>query len=466
MINLFPDQEETLNEVRLAFSKHRSVLLRADTGWGKSFATSWLLDKAKNKGKTAWFTVPTDILFEQTEIAFKEAGLSYNRILSGEPISDEYPVTLCMIQTLSNRLSELKAPDFTVFDECVHIAAKQWNKVYDWLPMSTKILGLTACPKRASGEGLAKYFTTMVHAKPMKWLIANKRLSSYRAFCPVKVDMTGAAISGGDYAKIAIKERMKSNVVGKTLEHYQKICPGKKAIVFCYSIADSMETCNVFNKAGIKAEHIDGKTLKAERLAILKRFESGETDILCNVNLCVKGLSIKMIEVCIIRRPTKSLDVIMQIYGRSLRYHPDKPYCFILDMVGAVEQHGFPDHEREWDLNGLKKKSLEATLLVRTCKKCYTCFPPATRICPDCGNENPLEQREVEQIEGELAEIKAQEEKRSKQLKIWECRTLQDFERVAKELGHKPFWATIKYNLYLKKQNERKKYSKPNPSSS
>lgn len=460
MITLFPDQEQTLNEVRQAFTKHRSVLLRADTGWGKSFATSWLLNKAKNKNNTAWFIVPTDILFEQTEIAFKEAGLEYNKILSGQPINLKHQVTLCMAITLSNRLTYLTPPDFIVFDECQHIAAKQWDKIYEWLPIVTRILGLTACPRRAGGEGLKKYFSAIVQAKPMRWLIDNKRLSDYKAFCPVKIDMRGAKTIAGDYAKATVRERMKPNVVGKTVQHYQQLCSGKKAIVFCYSISDSKNTTDAFNACGIKAEHIEGKTSRTERLAILNRFEHGDTQILCNVNLCIEGLSIKMIEACIIRRPTKSLNLIMQMYGRSLRYHPNKPYCYILDMVGAVEEHGFPDHNREWDLDGLKKKS-RSTIMVRTCKKCFSCFPPVTRICPDCGNENPLEEREVEEIEGQLLEVRKEDLKWEKKKKIWAAKTLQDFLAIEREYNHANGWALIQYKL---RNKDGKRHTKQNSS--
>jgi superfamily II DNA or RNA helicase len=295
----------------------------------------------------------------------------------------------------------------------------------------------------------------------MRWLIDNKRLSEFKPFCPEKVDMRGAKSRGGDYTAEDIEVKMKPHLIGNTISHYRKICPNKRAIIFTYSIADSKNTVQAFNDAGIPAEHIDGTFSKEQRLAVLGRLERGETLVLSNVNLCIEGLSIKMIEACIIRRPTRSLNVYMQMIGRSLRYHPSKPFCYILDMVGNIEKLGFPDDEREWSLDSKpqKKKEMSALLAQTECKKCYSVIRGHVTVCPECGSAIESVARKVEVKSGELTEVQKQDllqQKKLARMEVGQATTLKQYKLIGEQRGYKPSWAFIQWSIKQKRNSKRK----------
>lgn len=471
-MKLLPDQQEVFDELRLRYKEgHRSVLLRADTGWGKSYATSFILKQICNNRKKAWFTVATDILFEQTEIAFKQAGIKYNTIQAGKPIKQEHNITLCMIQTLKHRLPLLTPPDFVVFDECSHIVAGTWTKVFNWIFPAARVLGLTATPERLSGEGLAPYFSTMVEAKPIKWLIENKRLSQFSYFAPSTLNMSGCKSRGGEYKPEDLEDKMKSVIVGDTIEHYKKLANNKRAILFSYNIKDSQLCAEQFNAAGIPAAHIDGNTPKDERIRIVKALEDKEILVLCNVNLCIEGLSVNMVQAVIHRSRTKSRAKFMQINGRGLRYSPDKDKCIIIDMVGNVFEHGLPDTPVEWKLEGKKKRDSEATVAVRECKECFSCFAPADE-CPECGAPVIVEERIIKLTKGELAEIK-REEKRvlraereavkaekaqrnaAAQREKWGCKSVGEMMELATRYGYDKYWGLKAWKIVQAKRSKR-----------
>lgn len=74
--------------------------------------------------------------------------------------------------------------------------------------------------------------------------------------------------------------------------------------------------------------------------------------------------------------------------------------------------HGLPDEEREWSLEGVTKKKRAANDnepgvdRISTCPKCFTIHLPAP-ACPTCGHVYPVKERKVDQADGELVELGA-----------------------------------------------------------
>jgi DNA repair protein RadD len=98
---------------------------------------------------------------------------------------------------------------------------------------------------------------------------------------------------------------------------------------------------------------------------------------------------------------------------------------------------------REWSLEDRerRKKSEVSDTPVRQCKQCFFVYRPAPK-CPQCGSAAPVAMREIEQVDGELAEVKsipAWERKREQR----ECETLDDLIHLAIRRGYKnpSFWA-------------------------
>src|SRR6185295_11858069 len=115
-------------------------------------------------------------------------------------------------------------------------------------------------------------------------------------------------------------------------------------------LSDSIHICEEFNKSGVKAEHIDGSTLKSDRDAALARLTSGETKVITNCMVLTEGWDLPEVSCCILARPTKKMGLYRQMVGRVLRPAPGKTNAIVLDHSGAVFRHGFVEDYVEWTL--------------------------------------------------------------------------------------------------------------------
>jgi hypothetical protein len=124
----------------------------------------------------------------------------------------------------------------------------------------------------------------------------------------------------------------------------------------------------------------------------------------------------------------------------------------ILDHVGNVHRHGFPDDHREWTLEeGARRATGTAAPSVRTCPECFAAFKPAP-ICPACGAAcAPIKSRKIQQLAGELTELRREavrqriEERTALRRQQQTARTLPQLLALAKERGYSPGWA---YRIY------------------
>jgi hypothetical protein len=74
----------------------------------------------------------------------------------------------------------------------------------------------------------------------------------------------------------------------------------------------------------------------------------------------------------------------LQIVGRVLRPHPGKARAILIDLVGAMREHGFPTEDRYWDLMQGKPTRGEVAQYGMECPKCLAYFMRSA-TCPDCG---------------------------------------------------------------------------------
>jgi DNA repair protein RadD len=201
----------------------------------------------------------------------------------------------------------------------------------------------------------------------------------------------------------------KPKITGSAITEYLKAAKGKRAVVFCVSISHSEHVVEQFNAHGIPAEHVDGKTPKQQRDAAIKRFQSGETLVLSNVELFGEGFDLPAIECAILLRPTQSLGLHLQQVGRALRPSPGKTHAIILDHVENYKRHGLPDTERSWSLHGQpprsRSKNDDNVHPIKTCDKCFAAQPVGSTICKNCGQMFATSAREVEEVDGELQEL-------------------------------------------------------------
>jgi superfamily II DNA or RNA helicase len=158
-------------------------------------------------------------------------------------------------------------------------------------------------------------------------------------------------------------------------------------------------------------------------------------------------------------RPTKSLALQLQKWGRVLRMKPDP--ALIFDHADNFSEHGLPCSEREWTLSDRakgKREGSEKIIPVRTCKPaedadgvmrgCYHVHKPSPS-CPQCGRIYLVEGRKIEEVDGELAEIalvqasaaaSQQERRKRERMEVGRAKTIADLQRIAKERKYHSGW--------------------------
>lgn len=454
MISLRPYQSAALDACRSAYrGGHRAVLLQMPTGAGKTMTASTVVHGAAARRNPVWWLCHRRELVDQASQTFYALGIPHGVVQAGHVSDPNALVQVGSIQTVARRTDQLPEPALIVFDESHHIGAASWDDIYKRFP-SAKVLGLTATPWRLDGQGLGRWYSTMVEGPATAELIAEGSLSAYRLFAPAIPDLTEVATTAGDYQRGALAKAMdKPQIVGDAIGHYSRLCPGKRAVVFAAGVENSKHIVAQFLVAGIPAEHVDGSMSNEERDAKVDRFRRGETLILSNSDLFGEGFDVPAIEAAILLRPTKSLSLYLQQVGRALRPAEGKAEAIILDHAGNSLTHGLPDDVREWSLEDREKKRRGAAteVPVRQCGECFFVYRPAPR-CPQCGHAPAVQARELEVVEGSLEEVDREimAKKRAERREEAACFTLADWIALAERRGYKSGWAYHRYQARQK----------------
>jgi superfamily II DNA or RNA helicase len=454
MIKLRQYQQDIINKVRSEMDKYKSILIQSPTGSGKTATTAEMLRLASLKGKRSWFIVHRRELVKQSVLAFHNIGLKVGVVASGFPEAKGMPIQVCSIQTLIRRHTKLKKPDFIVWDECAHIAAKSWASLYK-IYGDVYHVGLTATPWRLDGSGLENFFKTMVCGPSVSWLIKNGFLSNYRLYAPSSIDTKGVHTRMGDFVKSELSMVAdKPSITGDVIKHYKRLCFGKRAVVFCVSVEHSKHVVSQFIAEGIPAEHVDGETDQIQRDNAIKRFAKGESLILSNVELFGEGFDLPSIEAVIMLRPTASLGLHLQQIGRGLRVHEGKETALILDHAGNTMRHGLPDDDRQWSLKGLEqnnKTTTEKGISVRVCTKCFAAQRPNELKCRFCGFVFDIKYRKVDQVDGELTEIDIAKIRKTRLVEQSKAETFEQLVELGKKRGYKRPYLWAKFVLKARK---------------
>jgi superfamily II DNA or RNA helicase len=377
------------------------------TGGGKTVVFSYMAAKAIEKGNRVVILVHRDELIDQVAGTLHKFSVPCTFVAPGRRYRHNLPVVVASVFTLKNRLDLVHSPNLVIVDEAHHATLKSsWGKVISAWP-GAKTVGVTATPQRLSGEGLNEVFQDMVIGPSTADLIEEGHLSPYEYFCPSEVDLSSTGFTAGDYNKTELNTIMKRpGITGNAVEHYRKIAHGKRAVIFCVSLEHCAQVRDGYRAAGYRAEVIDGKMEKPARRALVERFAAGQLDQLVSCDVVSEGFDLPAIEVVQMLRPTASTSLCLQQWGRGLRTFPGKAHAIILDHVGNCGRHQFPDSDREWSLEGRKrrKKDAEQKLSVRLCPTCFRALPSSTSVCP-CGHQFQAQPREVEQKEGSLVKV-------------------------------------------------------------
>jgi superfamily II DNA or RNA helicase len=418
---------------------NKSILIQSPTGSGKTILVAHMLKTAASKGMDSWFIVHRRELVKQSIMAFSGEGVKHGVIANGWAMNNKLPIQIASIQTLIRRYKYYRKPSLLVYDECHHVSAGSWKKIIDQYPGAYSI-GLTATPQRLDGQGLGLHFKEMINGPSVQKLTEDGYLCPYKLYAPSNIDTSRLHTRMGDFVQSEVSGLVdRPMITGDAIKHYQKLCYGKRAIVFCASIKHSEHVVKQFNDAGISAAHVDGETDMNERDRMMRLFRDGTIKVLSNVDLFGEGVDVPTLEAVILLRPTMSLGLYLQQVGRVLRPSTGKEFAYILDHVGNAQRHGLPDDEREWSLAGSRnnRRSDGESVHIKTCPKCYAVQRIGQLSCNFCGFVYEIKHREIDHVEGELVEVDYQKLRREKLKAQGMCHTREQLIAEGQRRGYK-----------------------------
>jgi DNA repair protein RadD len=461
MISLRDYQNDCIGGIRQAYrSGRRSPLLVSPTGSGKTVMFAYISQGTSAKGNRVLILVHRSELVDQTCRTLRDFGVPHGVIAAGRTPDRSHAVQVASVQTVVRRLDFFR-PDLIIIDEAHHGTAGSWRKVIDANPQA-RLLGVTATPERLDGKGLKDVFDELIRGPEVGWLIDQGHLCKPRYYAPPRVaDLSGLHIQAGDYNRKELAAAMdKATVTGDAVEHYRRVCPRAPAVAFTSSIKHAEHVAEQFTAAGFPWVVMDGNMDKDYRREVVRMLGDGR---ICGVSSCEiinEGFDLPVVTAAILLRPTMSLGLHLQQIGRVLRPAPGKQNAIILDHVGNcgsmqrggwVPKHGFAEDEREWSLDGRKKKKKskkdEPPVNVRQCPDCFACHPPLPR-CPECGHTYEIKTREIEQVEGSLVEIDAEAMRREKKIEQRQAQTLDELIELGRARNYKnpAVWAKHVFN--------------------
>lgn len=326
------------------------------------------------------------------------------------------PVIVAGIQSVYRRACELDRFDLIIIDEA-HLLPPDGEGMYQTFFKDARIvnphvrlIGLTATPYRLK-SGMLCGPTNLLNE--ICYEIGIKELIEQGFLCPLKsksgrhkVDTSELHIRAGEFIAAEVDALMNTadKVDAACREIITMARDRNSVLIFGASVDHAMSIKSTIERfTSQECGIVTGDTAAADRERTLRRFkgETFATDLfgtetkplkyLANVNVLTTGFDAPNIDCVVLLRPTASAGLYYQMVGRGFRLHDSKTDCLVLDYGSNIIRHGPVDAIQVKDKG--KKGSGDAP--VKECPKCQALVHAAVAVCPDCGFEFPLPERET-----------------------------------------------------------------------
>lgn len=253
-----------------------------------------------------------------------------------------FRVVVGSVQTLmrEKRLNSFD-PDYfdtIIIDEAHHCISDSYQRVLQHFT-GAHVLGVTATPDRGDMKTLGTYFESLAYEYTLPKAIKEGYLSPIKALTiPLKIDMSSVSVQAGDFKASDIGTALDPYLRG-IAEEMQKYCQNKKTVVFLPLVKTSQKFRDLLNEYGFHAAEVNGDS--QDRAEILKDFDSGKYNVLCNSMLLTEGWDCPSVDCIVVLRPTKVRSLYCQMVGRGTRLSPQtgKDHLLLLDFLWHTERH-------------------------------------------------------------------------------------------------------------------------------
>lgn len=322
-------------------------LVVAATGTGKTVIAAFDYKRFRENNKRANF-----LFVVHREEIIKQACATFRQVLndpnfgdmwySGHEVSS-YTYLFASKDLLNNRIDQLTLPtdyyDYIIFDEAHHIVANSYQKILQKFKPKI-LLGLTATPERMDAKDITMYFGNRISAEiRLDTALNNNLLAPFHYYgITDSVDLAEVRWERGHYipselTKVYTANDQRTGVIFKAIEKYLPNYHDVRALCFCVDREHAKYMNAKFTLAGLKSDILISDNAQNRNIEI-KNLAQKKINYLFVVDMFNEGVDIPEIDTILFLRPTESLTIFLQQFGRGLRKANGKTHLTVLDFVG------------------------------------------------------------------------------------------------------------------------------------
>lgn len=342
-MELRPYQQEARESVENDWlSGFRKTLLVLPTGCGKTIVFCKIIEDMVKKGCRCLILAHRgELLTQAADKLHKATGLHCAVEKAEETCLDSwFRVAVGSIQSLmrEKRLAQFPRDyfDVIVVDEAHHCLSEGYQRVLEHFS-DAHVLGVTATPDRGDMRNLGQYFDHLAYEYTLPKAIRDGYLCPIQAVTiPLTLDLSHVGVQAGDFKSSDIDTAL-DPYLAQIADEMLQYCTNRKTVVFLPLVKTSQKFCRILNSKGFHAAEVNGES--EDRATILRDFEEGRYNVLCNSMLLTEGWDCPNVDCVVVLRPTKVRSLYSQMVGRGTRLSPGKKELLLLDFLWHTERH-------------------------------------------------------------------------------------------------------------------------------
>ncbi len=257
---------------------------------------------------------------------------------------------------------------------------------------NVRVIGLTATPFRM-GQGMltdGKLFTDIVHdltgMKGFNKLLEDGYLSPLiPKRTKTQFDISNVGILKGEFIASQLQKAVdKNEITFAGLRELVEASENRRSwLLFASGIEHSDHIAGMLGQFGIECASVHSKQSDAYNDAVIEAFKNFDLQAIVNYGKLTTGFDHPGIDLIGDFRPTMSVPLHIQKYGRGTRPTEFKSNCLVLDFAKNTERLGCINDP----IIPRKKGEKAGDMPVKICEECGVYNHISARFCAGCGAE-------------------------------------------------------------------------------